>query len=456
MMRRFSLVGLGLLALILVLSACAPAAPPQVVKETVEVEKVVTATPPPPGPVTISVITQERWAPYVEQAVEVWNEEHPDQPVELDMLVLGYPQLRQKITTAAAGGQAPDFSLIDSVWVAEFAKAGFLKPLDEIDPDWVENDYKQDFFPVFVEGDSYEGHPYAVHTQTDMALIWYRKDWFEAEGLSAPTTWDELLAAAQHFQQDSVRSKYGMGEYAFAFPAGTKAAETVTYQLTPFIWSNGGDVFGDGSVILNSDNTVAAVQFLADLVNKYQVASPEVIAYEWNSALKLLATGKVAMSVGGSYEGALIKEAAGWDDAQFREKVGFVPIPAGPEGEQATTAGGMAYVVYQQSEHPELALEIVKLVTGPDLMYEFNAATGQNPPRQSVVEKLDPEENWLLVETSEMLYQARVRPIIPEYAKVSEQLQIMMEQAVSGQMSAADAVAKAAEAISIITGLPQK
>ncbi|RKX80179.1 MAG: hypothetical protein DRP87_00425 [Spirochaetes bacterium] len=406
--------------------------------------------------VTIKVINQERWAPYVEKAVEKWNAANPDKKVVLDQLVLGYPQLRQKIATAAAGGMAPDFSLIDSVWVAEFANAGFLMPLDEIDPTWVENDYNKDFYPVFVEGDSFDGQPYGIHSQTDMALIWYRKDWFSSEGIKAPETWEELVRAVQHFQQPQVRRKYGMGEYAFAFPAGLKAAETVTYQLTPFIWSNGGDVFRNNTVVLNSSTTVAAIKLLSDFVNMYKAVSPECIAYEWNTALKLMGTGQVALSVGGSYEGSMIKEAAGWDDATFREKVGFVPIPAGPNGEQATTAGGMAYAIYRQSKNPELALEILKLTTGPELMYEFCASTGQNPPRISVVNKLDQQKDWLLVETSDMLYNARVRPIIPEYAKVSEQLQRMVENAVSGKATPEEAVAEAAKNISVITGLPLK
>ena len=401
------------------------------------------------------MIPEEKWATPLEKAVRLWNEEYTDRQVKLNLLLVGYPELHFKIGTAVASGNAPDFSLIDSVWVAQFAKAGFLRPLDEVDLEWVESEYKQDFFPVFVEGGCCDGHLYAIHAQTDMTLIWYRKDWFEAEGMGPPATWNELVEVAQYFQRAEVRKRYGLGPHALAFPAGLKAGETATYQLLPFLWSTGGDVFADGKVALDSDAVRRAVAFLRDLVSRYHVASPEVTTYEWNRAPKLLAGEEVAMSIGGSYESALIQEVTGWDGDEFRARVGFVPIPAGPGGQQTTSAGGMSYAIYRQAKQPELALEILKIATSPELMKEFCLATGQNPPRISVYQALDPERDWFLYQTSTMLYSARVRPLTPEYAKVSEQLRAMIENAVSNQMAVGEAVRRAAEIISAITGLPQ-
>jgi ABC-type glycerol-3-phosphate transport system substrate-binding protein len=268
------------------------------------------------------------------------------------------------------------------------------------------------------------------------------------------STWSELLEVACHFQKPEVRKRYRMGDHALAFPAGLKAEETTTYELLPFLWSTGGDVFSDGHVVLNSEATKRTVEFLRDLVARHHVAPPEVTGYEWNRAPKLFAEGEVAMAVGGSYESALIREVAGWDSEEFRAKVGFTPIPAGPGGEQTTSAGGMSYAVYQQTEEPELALEILKIATGPELLKEFCVATGQNPPRISVVESLDPEAHWFLSETSQMLYNARTRPLTPEYTRVSEQLRLMIENAISGRMGVDEAVGKAAEIISALTRFP--
>ena len=164
------------------------------------------------------MIPEEKWAITLQKAARIWNEENRDRQVKLDLLLVGHPEFCFKIGSAVASGNAPDFSLIDSVWVAQFAKDRFLIPLDEIDPEWVNNDYKQDFFPVFVKDSFFNGHLYAIYTQTDMALIWFRKDWFEAESMEQPTTWDELVGVAQYFQRPELRKKYGLGSYALAFP----------------------------------------------------------------------------------------------------------------------------------------------------------------------------------------------------------------------------------------------
>jgi maltose-binding protein MalE len=91
-------------------------------------------------------------------------------------------------------------------------------------------------------------------------------------------------------------------------------------------------------------------------------------------------------------------------------------------------------------------------------MKEFCLSTDQNPTRKSVYRELDPEntdKDRFLLQTSEMFDRARMRPVIPEYAMVSQQLQAMLENAVSSRMTVEEAVKRAAEIIGAITGLPQ-
>jgi multiple sugar transport system substrate-binding protein len=116
----------------------------------------------------------------------------------------------------------------------------------------------------------------------------------------------------------------------------------------------------------------------------------------------------------------------------------------------------MAYSIYRQSESPELTFEILKLIVGEDLMYEFADATGQVPPRQSVTEMLDPEEDWFLYNDAQLMVYARPRPGSAVYPRVSERIAMMLENAVGGTMTVDEALDQAAEAISLITGLPRK
>ncbi|MFW6146850.1 MAG: ABC transporter substrate-binding protein [Thermodesulfobacteriota bacterium] len=382
------------------------------------------------GPTTIRVINQSRWSQTIEQAVKQWNNTHPTQQVVLDQLIIGYPQLRNKLITACGAGRPPDISILDSVWTAEFAQAGHLAALDEIDPEWFNEDYTKDFFPVFQRSDMFNGHLWGVRTQTDMAILWYRKDWLAGENLDPPKTWKDLVNTGMYFKKEAVRNRYGNSKYPLALPLGQKARETLVYQLLPVLWSNGGGVFRNGKLILDAKENIEALNFLKDLVHTHKIVSPEAVTFEWNRAMKLLATGKAALAFGGSYEKRMMQEVSGWDDAEFFRHVGYTLIPSGPRGERSTTAGGMCYVVYEGSAYQKLAFEIVKLATSKEIMKQFLLTTYQHPPRISIAEGLDESINPFLAETADFLYQAKTRPTFPEYSSLSDLLQEMVEKSV--------------------------
>jgi len=400
------------------------------------------------------MIPEERWATILQKAVELWNMEHHEEQVKLEILIAGHSEFQFKLIHSVAGGNAPDISLMDSVCFAQFARDFFILPLDDIDPVWINENYKKDFFQACVDGSTYDDQIYTLYLQTDMALIWYRKDWFENEGITPPETWDELVWVAQYFQREAIRNRYRIGSNALTFTAGLKAGETTTYQLLPILWSTGADIFKDNRIILDNEATRRALAFLRDLVHRYKVASADVATNEWNDAMRQFALGDVALAFGGSYERTLIQDASGWNDEEFARRVGFFTFPAGPGGNRSTIVGGMGFAVYRQTKQPKLALEILKLATGPRLMKEFCQTTNQNPGRISVHRVLDTDRESFLSRTSQFLYNARMRPILPEYSLVSEQLQAMTENVITERMTVKDAVTKAAEIISAIARLP--
>ncbi len=56
--------------------------------------------------------------------------------------------------------------------------------------------------------------------------------------------------------------------------------------------------------------------------------------------------------------------------------------------------------------------------------------------------------------TGALLEQAVVRPAVAQYARVSAQLQAMLEAVLTGRLAPAEASARTAELISAITGFP--
>ncbi len=87
-----------------------------------------------------------------------------------------------------------DAFLMDVVWPAEFAAAGWALALDDR---WSEDD-RGDFFPGTVEAQTWEGSVYGVPFNTDAGLLYFRTDLLERYGFGAPSTWEELRPVSAH------------------------------------------------------------------------------------------------------------------------------------------------------------------------------------------------------------------------------------------------------------------
>jgi ABC-type glycerol-3-phosphate transport system substrate-binding protein/DNA-binding transcriptional regulator YhcF (GntR family) len=355
------------------------------------------------------------------------------------------PSLHQVLTHAVAEGQAPDLAIVDSVWAPEFAAAGFLYALEDLDEDWIRGEYEADFLEAVVAANRYDGRTFGVSAFADVAGLWYRRRDVDASGLEPPSTWDELRALAREIAGNGVRDPIVM-------PGGSKGAETTAYCLIAFLASNGVEVLGPDGVNLNSRATAQALGFLRSLIDE-GLMSPDIVGYEWNRPIRLLAEGHAAISFGGSYEARALAEALGVPLHELWEHVGFIPVPAGPRGEPASVTGTMVYAVFRQAAHPKLAMRLLESVVEPTVLAGIARSTGRIPARRSAVELAAPEFPFL-AQTAQLLERSVARPSTPLYPRVSAQLQAMLEAVLTGRLAPAGAAERAADMIGAITGLP--
>lgn len=404
--------------------------------------------------VTLHVtVPDARWQWPLEEATRYWNESRQGARITLSFSTSPLAELHDHLSLSVAQGNAPDISILDSVWVAEFAYRRYLYTVKELDPTWMA-EARDGFYPSLLSANSYNDVQYALPTNADASVLWYRRDWFEAEGLKPPTTWTELLAVAKHFHQSKARARYRVSAHPLSFVGGRAGGETTTYQLLPLIWSAGGDLIMQGKVVLDSAATRQALTFLKELVHKEKLVAPAVVRQKWDGAAHAFARGEVALAIGGTYENFIIQSTAQWDSATFLARVGFVPLPAGPKGAPATLLGGMTYGIYRQSRHPQEALGLLKLALTPSVLKPFSLLTGQNPASIAVAHSIGTDEDGFLGRAAHIFAQGRSRPSLPAYDRVSQQFQEMVEAALTGQQSIDSAVSRATERISGITDLP--
>lgn len=396
-------------------------------------------------------IPDERWKWPLNEAARLWNEAHRASRLQLSFEIVPLNELHDHLSLAVAQGKAPDVSVLDSVWVAEFAHRRYLCPPADIDADWVAS-LRRDLYPSLLHANSFQGELYAVPTNADATVLWYRHDWFEAEGVEPPSTWQELVEAAAHFAQPEAKRRYALAPHPLIFCAGRTAGETTTYQMLPFLWSNGGKLLDGKRVALDSEANCQALTFLRELVLERQLAPATVTELSWDGAWRAFAREEVAMAIGGTYENYLIQSAAGWDGEAFSRCVAFVPLPAGPQGAAATLVGGMTYGIYRQTAHAEDVLSLLKLIMSPEVLTPFSLQTGQNPASMSAVETIAPQNDSYLARTARLFSHAGSRPSLATYHLVSAQFREMLELCLSGRLSVESALRRGAERIAGITG----
>lgn len=255
-----------------------------------------------------------------------------------------------------AGGDAPDVYYLEPGHIVELQCRNALLALDS----FVRRDKfdLSDFYPNAVQEYTIGGKLWALARDFANQDIFYNVDLFEQKGLSLPPakfdavgwTFNDFLLACQKLTSGNPPNK----TYGFAVPTGLRA-------YPAFIWSNGGDIISsdNSKPAIDQPNAVEALQFLEDLIGKYQVA-PKPSDLKGQNANSLFYTGRIAMVFG-----------IPANLAQFRSGVkGFqwdvAPPPLGPHGTKRQVGGGGAgYGVYGQTKFPDQSWQFMQWVTSP-------------------------------------------------------------------------------------------
>ncbi len=370
-----------------------------------------------------------------------------DAPEDLSvsLVVVDLASLHDHLARAVASGLAPDLALLDSVWVPEFTSAGFLWPLDDLDPSWTSTEYQREFAPTFVESHKLDDHLMAVQIEADVAGLWFDRAVLQRYAIDPPATWEHLSSACSILRQSGWPMPLGM-------PAGPAAGEAASFTLLALLASNGATVLDDRGVTLHHRAAVQTLEFISRLIEGH-ASRVDAVGWGRDRPMRLLASGDVTFAFGGSYELPALARAGGISQEEAWSRFGFVRTPVGPAAGGAVLAGGMALGIFRQSDRPDLAMHLLQALVAPAAQIRMARSTGQIPSRISVVHEVDSGSS-LLSQSALMLSGAVVRPRTTSYDRVSKQLQGMLADVILGRSTPIEACEHTAALVSAITGLP--
>ncbi|MGQ9600513.1 MAG: extracellular solute-binding protein [Anaerolineae bacterium] len=420
----------SLVTLSLVLAACAPKPTPEVIRETVEVTKevVVTATPVPPGPVTITF-----WHAYNpletetldKKVIPAFEKAYPN--IKVQAQPVPYDEFHRKLLIAIAGGAAPDVIRSDIIWVPEFADMGALVALDELMPDF--DALKGKVFPGPLSTNFWKGHYYGLPLDTNCRVLIWNKAMFEAAGIKEPpSTFDDFLSACEKIKA------LGKDKYCFA-DGGTYA-----WAVNPWIWSSGGDItdpeITKATGYLNGPQTVSAYEFLLNLLKK-EYLHPGILTGvdTWGGFAK----GEIAMILEGPWFPSLFGKQ--FPDVEY----GFAPMPAG-KGGSISVVGGEDIVMFQQSKNKEAAAEFIRFMLSPETQLTM-AEAGQMPVLTELLDTEYMKTHPFFGIFLEQLKTAKARTPHPLWPKIEDILTLTGQIILSEEKAPQEALDEAATKI---------
>lgn len=353
---------------------------------------------------------------------------YPNIKVQVESVPDSY---EQKIFTSLAAGNAPDVFL----WwnYPQLVARGALEPLDahiksgEIDPN--------QYYPEIFKASKVNDILYSIPNIPSTRAIFYNKTLFDKVGVPYPKddwTYDDFLSAAQKLT--------GNGVYGFVTEAKN------TYTLQQFVWTNGGKLISeDGKTvdgIMNSPQTAEALQWYADLVNKYKVSPSPSASTTMGGGTEMFKTGKVAMFESGLWPLNDLKKMN-----NFNFGTAMMPRKNGKLVGVMHTSG---FVVSKTSKNKDAAFKFANYMGSKDGQTDFVKLGFGLPEMPSIAQELKTAEDPYFKPFLEMIKYASVTPsyyATPEWSKIDEKLTNAMEATILGKMTAHDALNNAVKEI---------
>ena len=319
----------------------------------------------------------------LEELTAIYQEANPNVEVEWINIVGGGPYGRDKLQTMLAGGDIPDFMMLNTGQFEALAARGQLLALDDL----VASSGLDlgIFWPQAISGSSFDGALYALPRDMSNVILYYNKDLFDAAGVDYPTddwTWNDLLEAAQALTVDSnddgLIDQWGFG------------MGNVSWQWDGFVRANGGQVLSEdrSQCLFGEPESVEALDFWFGLLTEHEVAPPPGALPEQGGVVDWFLTQSVAMGLYGPWMRPLIVSI----ENQFAWDVAHQPIAPGT-GERGSDVYTDHWAIASRSEMPAETFDFVTFLTSKDAQERWVELRGARSI--SPVQEVAQTESWL-------------------------------------------------------------
>ncbi len=350
--------------------------------------------------------------PYFNDAAKAFEAANPGTKIEIE--VVPWDNLQQKLTTDISAGANADLSIIGTRWLLDYVSQGIVAPLDS----YVTPDFKARFIDTFLKPSVMNGKVYGLPIAASARAMYYNKDVFKKAGYDTPPgTWADFKTAAEKIKST--------GGGVFPFGLQGKEIETDVYFYYGF-WSYGGDIIKDGKSGIDSQAGIDAAKLYKGFIDA-GLTEPGVTSYNREDVQNLFKQGKVATVITAPFLSGQIKKEAP------NLAYGVAPIPAGPSGDQGTYGVTDSIVMFQNSKVKDEAWKFLDFLFTTQQRAKFDEVEGFLPV--NVEESKMPmfADNPDLKVFTSLLPKARFAPVIPGWEDIAQTTSNAVQKIYLGQ-----------------------
>ena len=324
--------------------------------------------------------------------IEEFNKLYPNIHVQYTA-VGSYDDVRDQVSTEITVGTQPNIAYCYPDHVALYNLAKAVQTLDKyIDSDAVVTradgsteilgltaEQKADFIEGYYnEGMEYgDGKMYTMPLSKSTEVLYYNKTFFDANGISVPTTWDELEAVcAKIVEIDSMSIPLGYDSEGNWFI-------TMTEQLnTPYTSA------AEPHFQFNTPENQAFVKQFREWYQEGYLTTQKLYGAYTSGLFTSTSEIRSYMSIGSS-AGATYQRPAKDADGNYPFEVGIATIPQANADNRKVISQGPSLCIFKKANEQEVIaswLFVKFLTTNVEFQAEFSMASGYVPVIKSVAE----------------------------------------------------------------------
>ena len=325
------------------------------------------------------IINKDNQLEVLNNAIAEFNKEYPNITINAENAG-SYNDILKRISEEINGGNQPNITFCYADHVAEYNKAGAVQTLDELINNPVvglTDEQKADFVEGYYnEGKSFgDGKMYILPFNKSTEVMYYDKTFFEANGLTVPTTWDELEAVCAKIKEIDPKS----------IPLGYDSEGNWFITMTEQYGSEYTSAT-EPHYLFDNDTNKAFVKKFNEWYQKGYVTTAGLYGAYTSGLFTSTDETRCYMCIGSS-AGATYQRPKKAEDGSYPFEVGIATIPQVDLNNRKVISQGPSLCIFDKDDKQEVLASwlFVKFLTSdPTFQANFAMASGYMPVIQSV------------------------------------------------------------------------